>query len=159
MARTAFDPQVFAQTAIKAQLDTEIIPCPVGDYKFTIIKVDFRQNKGAKEETKDRVFTSCDVTCELDIGLYPEVVEATKRDKIILRHGFLLDINEETGLLDVEAGKNVNLGRLREAVGQNDDSEWTFNQLIGQPIIGHVTHRTMPNGNATAEIDRVAQVD
>lgn len=159
MARTAFDPQVFAQTAIKAQLDTEIIPCPVGDYKFIITKVDFRQNKGVKDDTKDKLFTSCDVTCEMDIDLYPEVVEATKRDKITVRHGFLLDINEETGLLDVEPGKNVNLGRLREAVGQNDDSEWTFNQLLGQPLIGHVTHRTLQSGNPVAEIDRVAAVD
>lgn len=155
MSKTAFDPQLFAQTAIKAQLDTQIIPCPVGDYRFIISKIDFRQ-AGRKENPNDKL-TFLDMTCDLDIGLYPEVVEETKRDKISIRYSIILDLNE-AGMLDTEPGRNVSLGRLREVLGQNTDEEWTFNMLVGQPIVGKVVHEPYKD-SIIANISTVSAVE
>lgn len=155
MAQTAFDPQLFAQTAIKAQLDTQIIPCPVGDYRFIISKIDFRQ-AGRKDNPNDKL-TFLDLTCDLDISLYPEVVEETKRDKISIRYSIILDLNE-AGMLDVGPGRNVGLGRLREAVGQNTDDEWSFNQLLGQPLVGKVVHEPYKD-SVIANISTVTAVE
>lgn len=150
-----FDAQSFLQTAIKAELDTQIIPCPVGDYRFTISKLDVRQ-AGRKDNPNDKL-TFLDATCDLDIGLYPDVIEATKRDKITLRYSVILDL-DENGRLDTSTGRNVGLGRLREAVGQNTGEEWSFNQLIGQPLIGKVSH-SQYKGAPIANIDDVASID
>jgi hypothetical protein len=150
-----FDPTMFLQTSIKAELDTQIIPCPQGDYRFTISKFDARQ--ASRKDDPNTKLTFVDFTCDLDIGLYPEVVEATKRANISIRYSIIVDLDEQ-GRLDVSPGANVSLGRLREALDQNDGSEWSFSQVIGRPFMGKVSHEPY-KGAMLANITAVAKID
>lgn len=55
-----------------------------------------------------------------------------------------LDIDENSGGAATGAGKNIDLGRLRAALGQNSPGvPWTFNQLFGAgPVKVKIVHQT-----------------
>lgn len=66
------------------------------------------------------------------------------RDKLTVRADLTLDLNSAGGL-DFGPNKNVKLGQLRDALGQNTPG-WTPNALRGAgPFIGKVTHRADKN--------------
>lgn len=44
------------------------------------------------------------------------------------------------GKLDTSKGKNVQLGRVLDAVGLNDGRDWSWNDLVGRPCMIHVDH-------------------
>ena len=53
-------------------------------------------------------------------------------------------------------GKNVALGRLREALGQNTPGKpWSFGMLVGQVAKVAVKHRITDAGDTFAEVKRV----
>ena len=69
----------------------------------------------------------------------------------------MLDTNPQGGL-DMSAGKNVGLGRLREAVGKNDpDVAFSFHQLPGAAGKVSVTHRLVGE-DTFAEIKAVTKL-
>ena len=61
----------------------------------------------------------------------------------------------EDGSFDSRKGKNLGLGRLRKALGQNDPGvEWYLSNLVGGMAKVHVSHR-MYEGEVYDEIRRV----
>lgn len=76
--------------------------------------------------------------------------------KPIVTQSIMLDITSE-GALDMGEGKNVQLGRLREAVGQNANGRpWSPAMLIGQMARINVKHRVNPeNGDLVMDVDKV----
>ena len=69
------------------------------------------------------------------------------RDKILVKQGIMLDLDATGQRLDVSKGKNINLGRLREALDMNDASQpFSFNMLPGNAARARVTHRMDQNG-------------
>jgi len=69
----------------------------------------------------------------------------------------MLDLDSQ-GRVDMSKGKNIGLGRLREAVGKNNEGEqFSFSMLPGLMAKIAVTHRI--NGEDTfAEVKAVAKL-
>jgi hypothetical protein len=64
-----------------------------------------------------------------------------RRDKVTVRQDVWLDF-EPSGALSMKEGDNIGLGRVREAVGQNDSGPWAPSHLGGAgPARIHIRHR------------------
>ena len=130
----SFDPQSFLDATVTSSNDTKITPVPVGEYMGVIDKVEPRQWQ-SKDGTKTGI--SLDVTWLVeDSG----VKEFLGRPTVTIRQGVMLDINAQGGL-DTASGKNIGLGRLREAVGKNEAGQpFSFNMLPGLSAKISVSH-------------------
>lgn len=127
-----FDPESFMQSSVTGAHSTEYELCPEGDYNAVVLRDGF----SAREVTRQDGSAShvLDVPCQIDA---PEKEGANQK---IVRYSVWLDLNESGGF-DMSKGKNVRLGRLREAVGQNDPSRpWALLDLVGQPLRVKVQH-------------------
>jgi hypothetical protein len=150
----SFDVDSFLNSTVSGANDTKLIPCPVGEYMGIISKVQPRQWQ-SKDGTTTGV--ALDVTWIIeDAG----VKQLCNREEVQVRQGIMLDINPN-GALDMGAGKNIGLGRLREAVGKNSPGEaFSFAMLPGLMAKVNVTHRPDERnpGDVFAEIRAVAKL-
>ena len=100
-----------------------------------IKSVDARQQQSQKDPTE--LWTILDVTYAIDDQ---GVREETGLPEPTIRQSIFLELGAD-GKLDSGKGKNVNLGRLREAVGLNQPGQaFSFASLIGQACIIAVKH-------------------
>ncbi len=145
---SGFSPDTFLQTEIEGQNDTKFHPVPVGEYRGKVVKLETKQAE-VQGETK----TIVTVHWEIDDD---KAREATGMERPTARQEVWLDLNENNGL-DMGKGKNVSLGKLREAVGLNNPGQsFSFAMLNGRGARVYVTHR--PNaktGDIYAEIKKV----
>lgn len=119
---SSFDPEAFLGTDTSDEMSTVVLPIPEGEYNATIDSVKARL---AGDKPVFKVIWNID---DAD----GKVAKATGRDKNTVRQSIWLDVNDN-GSLDTGTGKNVGLGRLREAVGQNKAGKpWNPNMLVGQ---------------------------
>lgn len=122
LLHTAFDPDQFSQMPIEGANDTVVIPPDEGEYPAIIDKYEFR----TIEKTGQLVM---DVTWSIDDAGQKE---KTGREKLTVRQGIFID-RLPNGSLDMGTGKNVALGRLREALGMNVPGQaFMFSMLPGQ---------------------------
>ena len=138
-----FDPESFLHTTTTESDSTRREPVPVGDYTAVIesIKPDVTQNGAPLLR----------VNWRLADPRYPDV-EGRLIDQTIW-----LDVTE-AGSLDRSKGKNIGLGRLRTAVGQNNPGQsWSPAMLIGQVALVSVSHRADKN-DADIQYDQVGRV-
>lgn len=153
-----FDVDTFMQNTVDAQLDTQIQLPPEGDYRAMLDDFDntafrtFTSEKNGKDYTVfSPPFVLQDDPRLADLG----------RDRVVVYHrGMFIDINDAGGL-DTGKGKNVDLGRLRDAVGQNVAGQWSFSQLRGAgPIMVHVMHESdkADPDKKYARINRVVKI-
>ena len=149
-----FDPTTFLDQNVSGANSTQFIPHPAGDFPAVISKlsprqIESRQNPGTQQ-------TIVDVTYETDDANAREV---TGLAKPTVRQSLFLDLSD-AGQLDMSKGKNVQLGRLREALGLNDPARpFAFSQLVGQPCMVKVTHNPSKDGREVyANVDTVGKV-
>lgn len=131
---STFNPESFLHTETTGEMSTKVLPVPVGEYRATIVDVKGRT-------TGD--YTVMDVQWRVDDQ---DVCNELGRDVVRVKQSIFLDITPN-GSLDLSSGKNIGLGRLRDAVGQNTPAPWTPAMLIGQQAIVKVEHRI--NGEDT----------
>jgi len=146
----SFDAQSFLDAAVSGVNDTKLIPVPVGEYQAFIDSVEPRpwQSKdGSKSGIALDVFWSIE---DQDVKSF------LGRDSVKVKQGIMLDLTPE-GKLDMSKGKNIGLGRLREAVGKNDHGSFSFNMLPGLAAKVSVTHR-VNDDDVFAEIKGVAKL-
>lgn len=152
----AFDAKAFMDASTKAPLSTSIEVCPEGTFPFIIDTddnaVQFRSGTTDKGEW---------VRFEVTAVCQDEGVRAKLgRDRVTARFGGFVDIDPKTGNLDTGKGKNVALGQLRDALGQNTDKPWNWNMLKGAgPFMGVVKQSDDQNDPTRkyANIVRVAK--
>lgn len=146
-----FDTASFLDAAVTASNDTKVIPCPVGEYMGLIDKVIPRQWQ-SKDGTKTGI--ALDVLWAVeDSG----VKEFLGRDQVFVKQGIMLDMTSQGGL-DMSPGCNVALGRLREAVGKNNEGEaFSFSMLPGLAGKISVSHR-ISGEDTFAEVKGVAKL-
>jgi len=124
-----FDPDLFLSAQTTSALDTQSIPVPEGEYNAVIKDVVIRQ-------AKDSVIL--DVKWAIDDA---SVAAATGIKEPTVRQSVFLDMTASGGL-DDSRGKNVQLGRLREAVKQNIAGQpWAPAMLAGNVARVTVKHR------------------
>lgn len=137
-----FNVAEFMNETYDGVLDTRIDPIPEGEHMAQI---------GTGDKDVDLAFGIAKSTqkpwMRLDMMLDytdPNLATLLKREKVRGRYSIMLDLNE-AGKLDWRPQRNVHLGKLRDAVGQNRPGPWSFGQLRGQPI--KVKVKQKPNEN------------
>lgn len=130
LLHTAFDPDQFAQMPIEGANATEFIPIDEGEYPGVIQKYEFRPTEKGQ--------LILDITWKVDDQ---QQQEKTGRENLTARQSIFLD-RLPNGSLDMSQGKNVQLGRLREALGMNTPGQaFTFTMLTGQAARVKVKNR------------------
>lgn len=119
---STFNPEAFMNASVSEANDTQYIQTPEGEWPATIEKV---EAKVVGQETPRPILNVMWKTTD------PEVQDATGRAENIVRQTVWLDVTESGGL-DFGKGKNVGLGKLRDALGQNQPgSSWAPGMLVG----------------------------
>jgi hypothetical protein len=146
MAQDAlFDPDQFMQSTIDAPMETDYQLAPEGTFVATVgdfdskafQKFDFVYKKGPKEGQEGSMtkFSCPFVTQD------PAVLAAMEgRESVTLEAQLTLD-RTANGSLDFGKDRNVKLGRLRKALGQNNPGPWSPSDLRGKgPLLIQVKH-------------------
>lgn len=127
-----FDPDSFLSTQVTEKMASHYTPIPEDEYQATIASVTPREPKEGM-----RI---------LDI-IYNVMVDEQVRQRIGLpdnptvRQSIFLDLTPSGGLA-FGPNRNVKLGKLREAVGQNTGKPWSPLMLVGAgPLLVKVKHR------------------
>lgn len=149
------DPEDFINQAVTGANDTVIAQCPEGSYRAEVgDRLEVREVETKKGDTRHILRINWDI---LDDAVRAEL----EREHVYVRQDLWLDF-DETGALDMGKGRNVDLGRIREAVGKNDPNEpFAPRDLIGCLAFVRVAHssdRDNPE-RKFAEIRRVTALD
>lgn len=131
---TMFDPNTFMDSVVTGASATSVTPLPAGEYNAVIDEIKPRTVRLAGSE---RVVL--DVTWHI---LNAELAAQLGREKLTARQSLFLDTTPG-GTLDLAKDRNVQLGKVRSAVGQNNPNEaWSPNRLKGAgPARISITHR------------------
>ncbi len=88
-----------------------------------------------------------------------EIKESAGREVVTYRYKAFVD-HDDNGNWDFGKGRNVKIGQLREALGQNDpNTPWSAGMLADQgPILGRITHTDGKDGRKYAEVSRVTAI-
>mgnify|MGYP001618535890 FL=1 len=140
-----FDAQTFLSTTFNESNSTKRAPVPAGEWTSLIEKVNVRSWQ-SKDGTKSGL--ALDVTHNLDDAA---VKQAMERDKVTITQGIMLDLTAN-GTLDMGKGKNVQLGRLREATGLNVAGQpFSFPMFEGKVVKVKVSHKPDPREGAAPD--------
>lgn len=129
---SVFDPEAFLDSSVEGEMDDHLTPVPPGDRPGQVKSV-----QKPKEITTDAgdIYYLMEVIWHITDD---ESKQATGRDEPTCRQTIFLDITPE-GSLDLGKGKNVQLGALRTAVGQNKKGKkWSPQLLVGAMGLCHV---------------------
>lgn len=108
-----FSPEQFLDMQVTESNDTKVVPVPVGEYLGVVKDIKIRPWQSKKDPSMAGI--ALDVTWIVDDS---NVKQLLGRDEVTVKQGIMLDTTEAGGL-DMGKGKNITLGRLREAVGLN----------------------------------------
>lgn len=148
---SAFDPQAFLDTQVTEVNDTRVVPCPVGEWPATAENVDIKS--GVSQKTGEP-WTRLNVKWKIE-GC--DANRLADRDPIYVTQGVMLDLSANGGL-DMGKGKNVQLGRLREALDLNQAGRpFSFRMIVGRTGKVAVTHREY-EGNMFDEVKGVVRL-
>lgn len=150
---STFDVNSFASMTITESNSTRMAPVPEGEYNAVILGPFNDQGKsGLRTTSKGSLIL--DVQWQIDDAA---AAEATGVKNPTVRQSVFLDTTPAGGL-DMGPGKNTGLGRLREALGQNQKgTPWTMNNIIGSVARIRVSHRIVRD-EATGEENIYADV-
>ena len=142
-----------AEQFIGAQSDqageTKFYPVPVGEYLAQIDKIEARGGI----DKNGNPWRALDVLWHiLDDGVKAEL----QTEKPLARQNIFVNVTPQGGL-DWGRNKNIALGRLREAVGQNRPGRpWSPTHLQGAMAKVSVIHEPDQNGDPRAVVNKVA---
>lgn len=161
-----FDANTFMQQQMDEPLETEFRLVPIGEYQMTIDdfddkafqSYDFTYKSGPNKDLPGTLYNfNCPFVIHDD-----RVKSEMQRDKVVLRSTVRLDVDEK-GQLEFGPNKNIELGRLRAAVGQEAKKPWGVTDLRGQgPFMGKVAHVEYETKDGRkgkrAEVQRVTRI-
>lgn len=151
MTDSMFSPESFLQSQFTEANETKFITVPEGEYPAVIDKVEagsWQSRDGSKSGLK------LELTWKIDDA---QVAEITGVASPTVRQSIMLDMLPSGGMA-TGPGKNINLGRLREAVNQNRAGQaWSPTMLFGQTARVKVSHR-MYEGETYAEVKAVTKL-
>jgi len=148
-----FDVTTFLDTNFEGAMSTKLILVPAQDWTAVITKL---SPKKTVVDGVDRAILSVQWCIE-----DPKCTAVTKQEKNFVKQDHWLDFKTENNqvLLDFDEGKNISLGALREALGQNKaKGNWQPVMLMNGTALVRVSHRADKNDSSLiyAEVKRVA---
>lgn len=139
------NPDTFANLVVTEAMETSAPQVPAGDRPVYIKSQKLRQQGE---------YWLMDLIC---VATDQESITVTGKDEPTVRGSVFIDFTPE-GALDFGKGKNVQLGKVREAVNQNQKGKsWSPGMLVGANFIAGVSHRIDKNNNPQAEIKGYAR--
>lgn len=136
MNPSAFSPDIFLQTNYQETTSTVASLLPKDTYVGIIKDLVPRQVQGTKDTTKWYLFMDFNV----EIGTPAALKEELGRDISKIRHSVGVELIEGSNAIDMGKGKNVQLGRIRDAAGQNVSGQaWAPGMLNGAMVKVDVT--------------------
>lgn len=161
-----FDPETFLNQTIDQPLETEFLTVPDGEYTATIDdftseaieQIHFEYKNGPRAGTPGTM-----TKFSIPFVIQDDAVKAELgRDKIVVYKQVILDVGDDGGL-DWGKNKNIDLGRIRAAVGQNDPGPWSPGNLRGAgPVmvkVGRVPFKRKDGSKGErVEIERVVRI-
>lgn len=148
----SFSPEQFLEMQVNESNDTKVIPVPVGEYIALVSEVKCRQWQSKADPSKSGL--ALDVIWEVDDQAVKELLG---REKVTVKQGVMLDLTDGGGL-DMGKGRNVGLGRLREACDLNIPGQpFSFQMLPGRAAKINVQHR-VDGDTIFAEVKAVAKL-
>lgn len=163
---TTFDPATFMTQTVDQPIQDEYILCPEGEYQAVID--DFTTDAFRTNEFEYKRGPNAGLPGEMTTFNCPWVIQddrakvALNRDRVIVPMPIILDF-DASGQLDHGTNKNIKLGQLRTAVGQNGAGTWSIQNLKNAgPCVVRVKHREVERKDKTkmkiAEVDRVVPI-
>jgi|JI10StandDraft_1071094.scaffolds.fasta_scaffold76519_5 hypothetical protein len=139
---SAFNPDTFLNTETDSANSSTYTPVPEGEFNAAIKAI------------KPRVLTDGRAILDVTWTVDDEIARnETGMAEPSVRQTLWLDTTESGGL-DFGKGKNVGLGRLREAVGQNQAGKpWAPGMLVGQVAKVKVGHSIDKRDGVTINAD------
>jgi hypothetical protein len=139
-----FNADAFMQTEVEGEFETEFTPIPEDEYRALIkdVTAGTTPNKGTPY---------LEVTWIVDDD---GVRELLGLDEPTVRQTIWLDVNE-SGSLEFGKNKNIGLGRLRDALGQNSGGAWGPSMLLGQVATVNIKHDITDQGGVFARVKGV----
>lgn len=147
-----FNAESFLNQTIEAKLDTKRIPMPEGDHDELRV-ADIQLKSGSKKEDGGIWVMANIKLVNIDPNVAAEMKLGADAEPAIYWREFI-DL-DENGNIDVSDGKNIKLGKLRQALGQNNDDSWTMLDMKGAVCGGRVKHKFNAEGDAYAELATV----
>lgn len=146
-----FNPDLFLQQATQGKMETRRTAIPAStEYVASVKDIKLR---AVKE------FVMCDIFWEIqEVGAGIGLKDKLGLRELISRQSIFLDIREDGQGLATGPNKNVQLGRVREALGLNNDGPFMLLQLKGQgPAKVQINNRP-DDKDPTIVYDEVAAV-
>lgn len=130
------DPETFLNSEVEGASSTEFVNIPVDEYICMIPEDGLKGPRELTNKDGDKSYVM-DILWEIiDEEKKAHVQEVTGMSKPRLKQSLFLDViaNNDGVVVGLAQGpgKNVQLGRLREALNQNDPKKrWSFQHLVG----------------------------
>lgn len=137
-----FDPDQFLTAEQQQALEDKYTPIPEGEYQAMVINNPDNENQQIKvrDIVPERGRRAGETIYVLDVPCQIDAPGDELAHGKVVRYSAFLDINE-AGSLETGPNRNVQLGALRTAVGQNDANKpWKPMDLEGQVLRIKVEH-------------------
>jgi len=144
---------------VDASMSTSMTPCPEGEWQAMVD--DITENNFRTIERDDG--SEVQIFQPMFVVTDQKAIDAVGREKLVVPHkGIFLDFDDDGSTLSTGKDKNVKLGQMREACGQNKRKGWNISKLAGAgPIMILVKHRIpdpMDPETKYAEVRRVSAI-
>lgn len=151
-----FDEQSFINGQVSESFSTRRLPIPVGTYTGVITEAKARTNvQGKKDPTKSWNFLDYVV----ELALTPEAMMMMETEQVTTKRNYsiMIELDPSGTSLASGKGKNVDLGRFRASINQNEDGKpWSPSKPVGLTVKVVVTHRSDDAGNPVDQIEMIS---
>jgi len=155
---SAFNVSAMLNSQVTESNSTELLQIDEGEYIAVIDPVseeNFKSFDIKKGERAGQKGLSLNLTWNINDESGAIIAKIGRTPKV--RQNLFLDLTTQGGL-DFGKGRNVSLGQLREALGQNMTGRpWSFGMLGGGVAKIKVKHRILDDGRTMAEVQAVAK--
>ena len=155
---SAFNVSAMLNSQVTESNSTELLQIDEGEYIAVIDPVseeNFKSFDIKKGERAGQKGLSLNLTWNINDESGAIIAKIGRTPKV--RQNLFLDLTSQGGL-DFGKGRNVSLGQLREALGQNMTGRpWSFGMLGGGVAKIKVKHRILDDGRTMAEVQAVAK--
>jgi hypothetical protein len=147
-----FDPNTFLDSDAGGPLSTERVLVPINTYHPCFI-TDIKPVEGLVKEGDNagKPWARLDFIWTIDSQ---ELRDLLNRAQVKVTQGIMLDLTED-GQLDTGKGRNVQLGKLRKALGINNGPV-QYREFLGKPATLQIGHEATNTGGVREKVVAVA---